>query len=69
LKLINNVPTSGKNPRNFAISPDEKYLPVANQATENIVNFKRDKDTGLLTYVSETPAPKPVCILFPPFVF
>jgi 6-phosphogluconolactonase len=64
LTLISNIPTLGKNPRNFAISPDEKYLLVANQTTENIVSFKRDKRTGLLTYISETPAPKPVCILF-----
>lgn len=64
LKLVSNVPTLGKNPRNFAISPDENYLLVANQTTENIVCFKRDKNTGLLTYISETPAPKPVCILF-----
>jgi 6-phosphogluconolactonase len=64
LKLIANVSVSGKNPRNFALSPDEKLLLVANQTTNNIVSFKRDRDTGLLSFLSEIDAPKPVCILF-----
>ena len=64
LNLIDNMPTNGEKPRNFAISPDENFLLVANQATENIVCFRRNQKTGLLTYISETPAPKPVCILF-----
>jgi 6-phosphogluconolactonase len=64
LKLIDNEVTKGEKPRNFAISPDERYLLVANQATNNLVCFKRDKNTGLLSYISETQALKPVCILF-----
>ena len=64
LNLIDNMTTKGEKPRNFAISPDENFLLVANQATENIVCFRRNQKTGLLTYISETPAPKPVCILF-----
>ena len=64
LILLATEPTMGEKPRNFAISPDEKYLLVANQTTDNIVCFERDKKTGLLYFVSETYAPKPVCILF-----
>ncbi len=56
--------TYGKGPRNFSLSPDEKYLLVANQYSNNIVSFKRDKTTGLLKYVSQIEAPTPVCILF-----
>ncbi len=64
LRLINNVLTRGKTPRNFAISPDQRFLLVANQTSENIVCFRRNNKTGSLTYISEIPAPKPVCILF-----
>ncbi|MBK7093676.1 MAG: lactonase family protein [Saprospiraceae bacterium] len=64
LTLIANESARGKNPRNFALSPDEKLLLVANQTTNNIVSFKRDRDTGLLSFLSEIEAPKPVCILF-----
>lgn len=54
----------GKHPRNFSLSPDEKFLLVANQDTNNIVSFKRDVETGKLTFISEVAAPMPVCILF-----
>ena len=64
LKTIGCEPVLGKNPRNFSLSPDEKYLLVANQDTNNIVSFKRDAITGKLTFVSEVAAPMPVCILF-----
>ena len=64
LKTIGYEPVLGKNPRNFSLSPDEKYLLVANQDTDNIVSFKRDAKTGKLTFVSEIGAPMPVCILF-----
>lgn len=64
LKLIGHQPTNGDWPRNFSLSPDENYLLVANQNTNNIVSFKRDKTTGLLEYVSQVEAPSPVCILF-----
>ncbi|WP_209319862.1 lactonase family protein [Ancylomarina longa] len=56
--------TLGDHPRNFSLSPDEKFLLVANQNTNNIVCFKRDKKTGLLTFVEELKVAKPVCILF-----
>jgi len=64
LKLLGHKSTLGKGPRNFALSPDENYLLVANQHTNNIVSFKRDKTTGLLKYISQIEAPTPVCIQF-----
>ncbi|MCB9247867.1 MAG: lactonase family protein [Ignavibacteriales bacterium] len=64
LRLVNINPCGGSWPRNFSLSPDEEYLLVANQKTNNIVSFKRDKKTGLLKYSSEIEAPNPVCILF-----
>jgi 6-phosphogluconolactonase len=55
--------TLGKTPRNFIIDPTGNYLLVANQATDNIVVFKRDKQTGLLTNTGEqVKVSVPVCI-------
>ena len=56
--------TRGDWPRNFSLSPNENYLLVANQHTNNLVSFKRNKDTGLLTFVDKIESPTPVCILF-----
>ncbi len=64
LALISHESIKGDAPRNFSLSPDENYLLVANQLTNNIVSFKRDKTTGLLQFVDEIEVPAPVCILF-----
>jgi 6-phosphogluconolactonase len=56
--------TRGDSPRNFQLALDDKYLVVANQKSDNIVCFKRDNETGKLTYVSEVDASAPVCLLF-----
>ncbi len=64
LKFITHEPTRGEGPRNFAISPDNNFLLVANQYTDNIIAFKRNVTTGTLAYISEIKAPSPVCILF-----
>ncbi|WP_238429891.1 lactonase family protein [Chitinophaga agri] len=56
-------PTGGKAPRNFMIDPDGNFLLVANQNTDNVVVFKRNKLTGLLTSTGqEIKVPKPVCL-------
>lgn len=64
LKLLGFQPVHGDWPRNFSFSPDEQFLLVANQYSSNIVTFRRDITTGLLTFVSSVDAPQPVCILF-----
>jgi 6-phosphogluconolactonase len=64
LKTIGFQSVLGKHPRNFSLSPNEDYLLVANRDTNNIVSFKRDSETGKLTFVDEISAPSPVCILF-----
>lgn len=38
----------GQCPRNFCITPDDKYLLIANQVSGNIVLCRRDKETGAL---------------------
>lgn len=53
----------GIKPRNFCIDPTGNFLLVANQDSGNIVIFKRDKETGLLTATGdEIKIPKPVCL-------
>jgi 6-phosphogluconolactonase len=64
LNLVGHQSTLGSAPRNFSLSPDENFLLVANQHTNNIVSFKRDMITGLLKNVGQIEAPTPVCILF-----
>lgn len=64
LSLVGHQSTYGKGPRNFSLSPDDNYLLVANQHTNNIVSFKRDGTSGLLEYLHQIKAPTPVCILF-----
>ena len=64
LVLKGHESTRGEWPRNFALSPDDAYLLVANQHSDNIVSFKVEPDTGRLEFVSEIHAHTPVCILF-----
>lgn len=64
LKRLAFQSTRGDGPRNFTLTPDENYIIVANQQSNNLVLFQRDKETGLLTYILEVTAPNPVCILF-----
>lgn len=49
LKMVGYQPTLGKTPRVFAIDSKGKFVIVANQSTGNVVVFKRDSVTGLLT--------------------
>ncbi|MBS1655901.1 MAG: beta-propeller fold lactonase family protein, partial [Bacteroidetes bacterium] len=54
LYLIDHVPCGGRTPRNFNFDPSGNYLLVANQNSDDIVIFKRDKNTGLLTNTGKT---------------
>ena len=56
-------PTLGNTPRNFCIDPTGNYLLAANQRTGNIVIFKRNKQTGMLSYTgNQILVPQPVCL-------
>ncbi|GMQ29467.1 lactonase family protein [Algoriphagus confluentis] len=46
---IQNISSGGMMPRNFNLTPDGKYLLAAHQASNDIVIFERDLDTGILT--------------------
>jgi 6-phosphogluconolactonase len=63
LLLIAHQSTLGKTPRNFNFDPSGDFLLVANQDSDEIVIFKRDKITGLLTDTkNRIEAGKPVCL-------
>jgi 6-phosphogluconolactonase len=49
VKKIQQIKTTGKNPRNFAISPNNKLVLIANQDTNRINIFNRDLKSGELT--------------------
>jgi 6-phosphogluconolactonase len=55
----------GKIPRNFSIDPTGNYLLVANQDSNDVVIFKRDLKTGLLTPTGKKiQVERPVCLKF-----
>jgi 6-phosphogluconolactonase len=59
------ISTDGDGPRNFAITPDGEYVFVGHQMTDNIIIFKRDVNTGLLTVTGKKiEVGAPVCLLF-----
>ena len=59
------ISVQGKGPRNFNFSPDERFILVGNQLTDEIVVFNRDKKSGKLTDSGKRiKASKPVSILF-----
>ncbi|MFC4230448.1 lactonase family protein [Parasediminibacterium paludis] len=62
LTYIGLEPTRGKTPRNFTIDPTGHYLLVANQNSDNVIIFKRDKTTGLLTFVNQFETGNPTCL-------
>ena len=63
LTLIGHQSTLGKTPRNFSIDPSGKFLLCENQNSDEIVIFKRDEQTGLLSDTGKRiSVGKPVCI-------
>jgi len=67
LVWIDHQSTLGKTPRNFNFDPTGNFLLVANQNSDEIVIFKRDKQTGLLTDTGKRiNVSKPVCLKWIP---
>lgn len=57
--------STGKHPRNFNITPNGKYVLVADMNDSKIEIFKRDSQTGLLTNTNQDiNLSMPVCIVF-----
>merc|ERR1711997_1216710 len=53
LENVTFVPTFGKTPRHFSITPDDKYLVGANQDSNNLVVFARDPQQGTLELIKK----------------
>ena len=63
--LIGNVSTGGKEPRHFTLDPTGKWVLAANQESDNVVVFSRDRSTGQLKPTGqELRLSKPVCLVF-----
>lgn len=64
LTQLENYSCCGRGPRNFTLSPNHDFLFVANQYSNDIVAFARNKATGALTsMLSKIKIPSPVCLL------
>lgn len=65
LTFVGRQSTLGKTPRNFEIDPTGNFLLVGNQESDEIVIFKRNQKTGLLTDTGKRiPIQQPVCLKF-----
>ncbi len=69
LSEIRQFPSGGIMPRNFAIDPTGQYLFALNQVSDNVVQFKIDPATGMLSRMGrELKLDTPVCLQFVPVV-
>jgi 6-phosphogluconolactonase len=65
LTFVGRQSVLGRIPRNFAIDPTGNFLLAANQDSNDIIFFKRDLKTGLLTPTGKKiEVDKPVCLKF-----
>ena len=65
LTYVGRQSTFGDHPRNFVIDPSGNYLLVGNGQSDEIVIFKRDHQTGLLTSTgNKISLGSPVCLKF-----
>jgi len=63
LNVVGYQSTLGVAPRNFSLDPTGNYLLVANMNSDNIIIFKRNKTTGLLTDTGKKiEVGNPVCL-------
>ena len=69
LSEIQQFPSGGVMPRSFAIDPTGQYLFALNQLSNNVVQFKVDPATGMLSTTGrEIKVDTPVCLQFVPVV-
>ena len=63
--LVQNISCYGKTPRDISFNNDESYLLCANQDSNSISLFSRNKFSGLLEFISiTTNINSPTCIYF-----
>jgi 6-phosphogluconolactonase len=69
LKKIGETSTLGQMPRDFFIDPTDNFILIAHQKSDDIFVFKRNKQTGLLTYTNKKlEIGSPVCLKMTPVV-
>jgi 6-phosphogluconolactonase len=62
---LENISVGGKGPRDFALSPDGRWIVVANQDSNSLTCFAVSAETGRLTRLpGEADVSMPVCVLF-----
>lgn len=67
LERVEIVPCGGISPRNFALTPDGRWLLCAHQRSASLALFKVDPDTGRLELQPAlAKVPRVVCVLFLP---
>jgi 6-phosphogluconolactonase len=65
LAPVQEIPTGGRWPRNFALDPSGRFLLVANQRSDSIVGFRVEAESGRLTPTGHrVEVATPVCIRF-----
>jgi 6-phosphogluconolactonase len=62
LTLVGHQPTGGDTPRSFHIEQSGRLLLVANQGSDEVVSFRVDVDTGLLTELGSVAVPSPAFV-------
>jgi 6-phosphogluconolactonase len=64
-QLIQLISVEGDFPRDFDLTPDQKFVIIANQNTDNLTLFERNEETGELTLLQKDfYAPEIVCVQF-----
>jgi 6-phosphogluconolactonase len=65
LSLVDWFATEGDFPRDFNLSADDQFLVVANQNTNNVTLFERNRENGSLTLLQKDfPVPEAVSVKF-----
>ena len=65
LTYVGRQQSMGKTPRSFVIDPTGNFLLVGNQESNEIIVFKRDQKSGLLTPINKKiEISRPVCLKF-----
>lgn len=63
IELVQNILSYGNTPRDLEIDKTEKYLLVANQDSDEISIYSRNKKTGKLDFIEKQNTLLPTCIL------
>jgi 6-phosphogluconolactonase len=67
LTLLGHRSSEGRTPRSFTLTPDGRFLLVANQDSDTVVTLPIDQETGRLgETASLAHVPSPNCVRFAP---